>query len=128
MGKAGAEDGGAGVDIRPVGQRGAEIAGTADEGLDRGVRPDIDQPIALDPLDHAADGVLGPLAGRHQFGVARQDRRAAELVGFFDQHDPLPGAGQRMRGRQAGWTTTNNEDRAIHSAPPESAATAVGLT
>ena len=99
MGKAGAEDGGARLDLRPVGQRGVEIAGAADKGLDRRIRPDIDELVALDPLDHAANRVLGPLAARHQFGIARQDRRAAESVGLIDQHDALADCGQRMRGR-----------------------------
>ena len=99
MGEAGAEDGGARLDLRPVGQRRVEIAGAADEGLDRRILPDIDELVALDPLDHAADRVLGPLAARHQFGIARQDRRAAELVGLIDQHDALPGRSQRMGGR-----------------------------
>ena len=96
--KAGAEDGRTRLDLRPVGQRRVEIAGAADEGLDRRILPDIDELVALDPPDHAADRVLRPFAARHQFGIARQDRRAAESVGFIDQHDALPGRSQRMGG------------------------------
>ena len=50
MGEAGAKDRRARLDLRPVGQRRVEIAGPADEGLDRRILPDIDELVALDPL------------------------------------------------------------------------------
>ena len=127
MGEAGGEDGGARFDGLAVRQRGAEIARAAGEGLHRDVLAHVDQLVVDDALDHAADGVFGPFARRHQLGVAGLDRRAAERIGLVDQHDVLAGRGQGMGGGKPGGAAADDENRTSHySAPPGCAAMAAG--
>ena len=76
---------------------------------------DIDRGVAFDPRDHAADGVLRPFPGRHEFGVAGQDRRAAKPVLLLDKHGIPADAGQGLGCGEPGRAAADHEDRLGHA-------------
>ncbi len=94
MGEAGAQDGGLDFNRVAAGYGNLEIPHFAVEGGHFGAGAHLDVLVAGHPVHHAADGVLGPFAGRHQLGVAGEDGRPAQPVLLVDQ-DALPAdAGQ----------------------------------
>ena len=115
MGEPGAEHDRGGFHRFAVRERRGEIAVLAIELRYGGLLVDGDKGILFHSVDHAADGVLGPLARGHQLGIAGQDRGAAQAVHFLDQHDLAADRGDAVRGGKSRRPGADHEDGVVHS-------------
>ena len=86
MRKTTTENGGLSVDLLAIRELNIEIARRAVECGHRRSGVDLHIAVARHAIDHAADCIFSPLPGRHQLGVARQDRCAAERIFLFNQY------------------------------------------
>ena len=83
MRKSATQYSGFNIDTVTVGKLSRKVAWRTIELLHCRPGHDLYIAVADNSLDHAANGVFGPFARRHQLGIAGQDRCTAELVFFF---------------------------------------------